>query len=99
MKPNRPDGAKPLAGSAVASAASRGAAALLVGLAAFYRRFISPLKPPVCRFRPTCSEYFIQAIRAHGPARGAWMGLKRIARCHPFHPGGYDPVDPEKRPD
>lgn len=85
-------------GSTVLAAISRGVAALLVGLAAFYRRFISPLKPPVCRFRPTCSEYFIQAIRTHGPARGSWMGLKRIARCHPFSPGGYDPVDPGETP-
>ena len=57
-----------------------------------YQRFISPLFPPVCRYEPTCSEYMRQAIMRHGPAKGIWMGVRRLLRCHPFHVGGYDPV-------
>lgn len=57
-----------------------------------YRVFISPLKPPTCRFVPTCSEYALQAIEKHGAIRGSIMAIRRILRCHPFHPGGYDPV-------
>lgn len=57
-----------------------------------YRLFISPLKPPTCRFVPTCSEYALQAIEKHGIIRGGYMAVRRILRCHPFHPGGYDPV-------
>ncbi|MBC8014124.1 MAG: membrane protein insertion efficiency factor YidD [Sporomusaceae bacterium] len=57
-----------------------------------YRLFISPLKPPTCRFVPTCSEYSLQAIEKYGMLRGGGMAIKRILRCHPFHPGGYDPV-------
>jgi len=60
----------------------------------FYRRFISPLKPPVCRFYPTCSQYALEAVEVHGPVRGLWLALRRILKCHPFHPGGYDPVPP-----
>lgn len=58
----------------------------------FYRKFISPLKPPSCRFVPTCSEYALLAVEKHGAARGTVLAIKRILRCHPFHPGGYDPV-------
>jgi hypothetical protein len=65
---------------------------LLVSLIDLYRRFVSPLKPPTCRFVPTCSAYARQAVLRHGAARGLWLGIKRIARCHPFHPGGHDPV-------
>ncbi|HOT92789.1 MAG TPA: membrane protein insertion efficiency factor YidD [Anaerolineae bacterium] len=58
----------------------------------FYQRFISPCFPPSCRFTPTCSHYTYEAIERYGLIKGGWMGLKRLARCHPFNPGGYDPV-------
>nr|WP_255570433.1 membrane protein insertion efficiency factor YidD [Cohnella sp. CFH 77786] len=60
----------------------------------FYRKFISPLKPPTCRFAPTCSQYALEAIEVHGPLRGSYLAVKRICKCHPFHPGGLDPVPP-----
>ena len=58
----------------------------------FYKRFISPMFPPSCRYVPTCSEYMYDAVVKYGAPKGIWMGLKRLSRCHPFHPGGYDPV-------
>ncbi|HEY9618647.1 MAG TPA: membrane protein insertion efficiency factor YidD [Crinalium sp.] len=67
---------------------------ILIGLIRAYRTFISPLYPPVCRFQPTCSQYAIEAIAQHGPLKGSWLAVRRILRCHPFHPGGYDPVPP-----
>jgi putative membrane protein insertion efficiency factor len=57
-----------------------------------YRRYISPLKPPTCRFYPTCSAYALEAVEKHGAAKGSYLAARRILRCHPFHPGGYDPV-------
>ncbi len=66
--------------------------AVLIVVLRFYKKFISPLLPSACRFYPTCSEYTMQAIEKYGAARGAWMGAKRIGKCHPFHKGGYDPV-------
>ena len=57
-----------------------------------YKYFISPLFPMHCRFTPTCSEYSMEAISKHGVFRGFYLALRRILRCHPFHPGGYDPV-------
>lgn len=60
----------------------------------FYRKFISPLTPPTCRFVPTCSAYALEAIEVHGAAKGSWLAAKRITKCHPFHAGGYDPVPP-----
>lgn len=58
----------------------------------FYQKFISPLKPPSCRFMPTCSEYTKEAVTKYGIIKGLYIGLRRILRCHPFNPGGYDPV-------
>ncbi len=58
----------------------------------FYKRAISPLLPPMCRFEPTCSVYMMQAIEKHGLLRGVWLGIRRLLRCHPFNPGGWDPV-------
>lgn len=65
---------------------------LLILCIRFYQIFISPLKPPTCRFYPTCSAYAIEAIQKKGPVKGTWLAIKRIDKCHPFHPGGYDPV-------
>lgn len=62
----------------------------------FYRKFVSPLKPPTCRFYPTCSAYALEAIEVHGPVKGVYLAVRRILRCHPFHPGGLDPVPPRK---
>jgi uncharacterized protein len=59
-----------------------------------YKRFISPILPPACRFTPTCSEYAAEAIEKHGVPRGGTMAMLRLARCGPWHPGGYDPVPP-----
>ncbi|MDD3609985.1 MAG: membrane protein insertion efficiency factor YidD [Halothiobacillaceae bacterium] len=58
----------------------------------FYQLFISPLLGPRCRFYPSCSNYALEAIEVHGVLKGGWMALKRVLRCHPLHPGGYDPV-------
>ena len=63
---------------------------LLAALAAY--RAVSRLTPARCRFAPTCSSYAAEAVRAHGAARGGWLAARRVARCHPFHPGGHDPV-------
>jgi len=57
-----------------------------------YQRWISPRIPPSCRFYPSCSEYAAQALQRYGLAWGGWLALRRLLRCHPFHPGGYDPV-------
>jgi putative membrane protein insertion efficiency factor len=65
---------------------------ILVSLLKVYKAVISPWLPPSCRFVPTCSEYAREAIERHGALRGSWMGVRRLLRCHPFHPGGYDPV-------
>ena len=57
-----------------------------------YQRFVSPGLPAACRFHPSCSAYAATAIERHGPLRGSWLAARRLARCHPFHPGGIDPV-------
>lgn len=58
----------------------------------FYRKFISPLKKPSCRFYPTCSQYTLEAVEKYGALKGGFMGVKRILKCHPYNKGGYDPV-------
>jgi len=65
---------------------------IIVGALLVYKRGISPLLPSACRFRPTCSEYMMQAVSEYGAVKGVWLGLKRLMRCHPFHAGGFDPV-------
>ncbi len=69
---------------------------LLIGVVRLYQVAISSWTPPTCRFTPTCSAYAIEAIERHGPARGGWMALRRIGRCHPWGGHGFDPV-PEAR--
>ncbi|MBX7073215.1 MAG: membrane protein insertion efficiency factor YidD [Pirellulales bacterium] len=64
---------------------------LLILMVRLYQATLSPLLGGHCRFEPSCSHYFIQAVEKHGPWRGAAKGVARICRCHPFHPGGYDP--------
>lgn len=68
------------------------AALPLVGLVRVYQRLVSPLLPPSCRFYPSCSAYAVTALERHGAAKGTWLAVRRLARCHPFHPGGIDPV-------
>jgi uncharacterized protein len=65
---------------------------LIVLLLRGYKRFLSPLLPSACRFHPTCSDYMREAVERYGAARGVWMGLRRLGRCHPLNPGGLDPV-------
>ena len=66
--------------------------ALLRGLVRLYQLLLSPLLPPACRFHPTCSHYALEALTLHGSIRGSILAARRIGRCHPFHPGGFDPV-------
>jgi uncharacterized protein len=66
---------------------------ILIKLIRFYQKWISPIKMrPSCRFYPTCSQYAIDALSKYGAAKGSWLAVKRLLKCHPFHPGGYDPV-------
>ena len=65
---------------------------LLLALVRFYRAAISPVRPPCCRYTPTCSQYALEAIEKYGALKGGWMAFRRILRCNPFHKGGYDPV-------
>ena len=77
----------------------RAAVVVLTAPVLFYRRFVSPMFPPVCRFEPTCSEYALDALRIHGPLKGMVLTAKRLSRCHPFTwlggSQGFDPVPPE----
>ncbi len=61
-----------------------------------YQKLISPMLPPTCRFRPTCSQYAVSALKIHGPFKGLYLASRRILKCHPWHPGGDDPVPPVK---
>lgn len=67
---------------------------LLIALVRVYQYLISPLLGPRCRFHPSCSHYAIEAVETHGALRGSYLALRRLLRCHPWHPGGYDPVPP-----
>ena len=64
----------------------------LAALIRAYQRFLSPALPPSCRFHPSCSQYALEAVTRYGALRGSWLAARRLARCHPFHPGGFDPV-------
>ena len=70
---------------------------LMIALIKFYQNCISPLLPSVCRYKPSCSEYFIQALQIHGVWKGSILGIKRILRCHPWGGSGYDPVPPKQK--
>lgn len=78
----------------LAQARPSAAARVLMALITGYRRFVSPLLGPRCRFAPSCSAYALEAVREHGALRGSWLAVRRIGRCHPFNPGGFDPVPP-----
>ena len=65
---------------------------ILIGLIRFYQKAISPMRPPCCRFIPTCSQYALEAVEKYGAVKGSFLAAKRILRCNPFHKGGYDPV-------
>jgi putative membrane protein insertion efficiency factor len=78
----------------LAQARPSAAARVLMAVITGYRRFISPLLGARCRFAPSCSAYALEAVREHGALRGTWLAARRIGRCHPFNPGGFDPVPP-----
>lgn len=86
----KPDDSKPT-GSMPQRWLRQGLVQVLILIIRSYQTFISPLTGPSCRFTPTCSSYAIGAIGKHGPIRGSWAAIKRICRCHPWNPGGYDP--------
>lgn len=65
---------------------------ILLSIFKFYQKYISPAFPPSCRFNPTCSNYGMEAVQEHGALKGSYLAARRILKCHPFHPGGYDPV-------
>lgn len=97
--------AAPPAGSAAAmplasvlAGVRRFPALVLVGLVRVYQTFISPLTPPSCRYYPSCSSYAVVALQRHGLLRGGWLAVRRLARCHPWTPGGIDDVPPAREP-
>ncbi len=65
---------------------------IMVGLIRGYQKYISPMTRPSCRYIPTCSQYAVEAVTKYGVSKGGWLAMRRILRCHPLHPGGYDPV-------
>ena len=67
---------------------------LLLGLLRLYQLYVSPLRPPTCRFYPSCSQYAVVAVTRHGALRGTWLAVRRLLRCHPWNPGGVDDVPP-----
>jgi putative membrane protein insertion efficiency factor len=69
---------------------------VMILLIKFYQKCLSPMMPNVCRYTPSCSQYFIDALQIHGVIKGSWLGVKRILRCHPWSASGYDPVPPKK---
>ncbi|MBI5588585.1 MAG: membrane protein insertion efficiency factor YidD [Deltaproteobacteria bacterium] len=69
----------------------------LMSLIFLYKRLVSPVLPPACRFHPSCSEYAYGAIEGHGALKGTYLAVRRVLRCHPYHPGGYDPVPHHER--
>jgi putative membrane protein insertion efficiency factor len=75
----------------VLAAVSNFLSLILICMVRFYQIALSPLLPQVCRYDPSCSQYFILAVRKFGPIYGSWKGVCRVCRCHPWHPGGYDP--------
>ena len=79
------------------SRAAQVVVAPLLLLIRFYQRWVSPALGPRCRFAPSCSHYAAEALAVHGPLRGGWLAVRRVARCHPWHPGGHDPVPPAVR--
>lgn len=85
-----------MAGEAVWRVVRRAPTQALLGLLWAYQHLISPLTPPTCRFYPSCSSYAVLAVRRHGAARGGWLAVRRVARCHPWNPGGVDDVPPSR---
>lgn len=86
--------AEPTTAEPLVPARPSAVARMLLAAVTLYRTAISPLRPPVCRYVPSCSEYAVGAISTHGAGRGTWLALRRLLRCHPFHAGGHDPVPP-----
>jgi putative membrane protein insertion efficiency factor len=80
------------AGSGTAGSVGRALAAPLVWVVRLYQRLVSPLRPPTCRFHPSCSAYAVESLERFGPLKGGWLAIRRLGRCHPWTPGGVDPV-------
>jgi putative membrane protein insertion efficiency factor len=89
-------GTRMRANGGAGSTAPSPAALVLIALVQLYRSTLSKLLGPRCRFAPSCSAYTVEALRVHGAVRGIWLATRRLARCHPFNPGGFDPVPPRR---